>query len=456
MTDNYKIICGDMLQELDKMPECSIDAIVTDPPYELAFMGKSWDASGISFQPTTWEKCLRVLKPGGYLLAFGGSRTYHRIACAIEDAGFEIRDCIMYLFGSGFPKSMNIGLAVDKKNGVESEIVGYVDASMPDFQDAGKKNSINKIGINDGESADRKDYPIYKAQNEWAGWGSCLKPAYEPVVIARKPFEGSLIDNVLKNGVGGLNIDECRVGIGGGTKKDTTNCRDSNGIYGDGLCGGIKMFPEGLGRFPANVILTYDESDYDEVCGDMPIGGQNGTVGKVYSDTSKIYGDYVNKLPFESYGDSGSASRYFYCAKASRRDRDEGLDDFEDKIGGSMNATIDQNLLTGSGNIRNNLRKNIHPTVKPTSLMQYLIRLVSPKGATILDPFMGSGSTGKAVAYENFDRNADYKFIGIELSEEYVEIAKARIEYASKYPVALDTSNLVKKTDTKLKSKKLF
>ena len=434
MTDNYKIICGDMLQELDKMSECSIDAIVTDPPYELAFMGKSWDASGISFQPATWEKCLRVLKPGGYLLAFGGSRTYHRIACAIEDAGFEIRDTIMWLYGSDFPKSMNIGLAVDKKNGVESEIVGYADESMPDFQDAGKKNSINKIGINDGESADRKDYPIYKAQNEWSGWGSCLKPAYEPVIVSRKPFEGSLVDNVLKNGVGGLNIDECRVGIGGGTKKDTTNCRDSNGIYGDGLCGGIKMFPEGLGRFPANVILTYDESDYDEVCGGMPdsIGSSN---QNLYTTSNKYGGNALLKISTPrlsyqlGYNDNGSASRYFYCAKASKRDRDEGLP-------------------------KN--KSNGHPCVKPQSLLQYLIRLVSPKGATILDPFMGSGSTGKAVAYENFDRNADYKFIGIELNEEYVEIAKARIEYAAKYPVALDVTKSTKKSDTKLKSKKLF
>lgn len=428
-TEYYKLINGDMLQELNKLEECSVDCIVTDPPYELGFMGKSWDNAGVSFQSETWKKCLRVLKPGGYLLSFGGTRTYHRIACAIEDAGFEIRDTIMWLYGSGFPKSLNVGLAIDRKNGVESEVIGYADESMPDFQDAGKKNSINKIGINDGESADRKAYPIYQAKNTWNGWGSCLKPAYEPVIVARKPVENSLVDNVLKYGVGGLNIDECRVGVVGGTKKFPVNCRDSKGIYGDGLCGGIKVFPEGLGRFPANVILTYDDTDYDEVCGDMPVGGQNDSISKPYKINNQVYGEYGYCKLWEAYDDFGSASRYFYCAKASKRDRDEGVPP---------------------------TKQNFHPTVKPTSLMQYLIRLVAPKGATILDPFMGSGSTGKAVAYENFDRNADYKFIGIELNADYLNIAEARIDYAVKYPAMIDTKPPTNSKNSTTKVHKLF
>lgn len=422
----------------------SIDAIVTDPPYELSFMGKSWDSAGVSFQKSTWIHCYNVLKPGGYLLAFGGSRTFHRIACAIEDAGFEIRDTIMWIYGSGMPKSMNLGIAIDKHNGVESKVVGTVDA--PDFQDSGKqvKESIgiDKRSFGQAENVKRKFVEIKEAQNEWNGWGSTLKPAYEPIIVARKPFKGSLVENVLEYGVGGINIDECRVPLEDGFEIKTTNRqqRTSTPVFSRDTTGfdntkNTMASASPQGRFPANVVLTYDEIDYDEVCGGFPSRtSPNGSILKDYYQStgdSNIYSKYGDVVPhFESYGDSGSASRYFYCAKASKRDRNDGL----------VN------------------KKNIHVAVKPTSLMQYLVRLVAPKGAIVLDPFMGSGSTGKAVMYENLDRSAGYKFIGIELDAEYCEIANERISYVTGggVPLISDTNdrNETSAPNTELKKSK--
>lgn len=407
---NKTLINGDMLIELDKLEENSIDAIVTDPPYELNFMNKGWDNSGISYQKETWEKCLRVLKPGGYLLAFAAPRTQHRIACAIEDAGFEIRDTIMWVFGDGFPKSMNIGLAIDKKNGVDNRTgnikidgVGTISESGCYYFNNGKDNSM------------KREHEERIAQNKWAGWGTALKPAYEPIVVARKPCEGGCVDNVLKYDVGGINIDECRVPFEN-TQNPTTNplYRVQNGYRSK--CGSdtepstytlkkepMEMNVNAQGRFPANLILTYDDTDFDEVCGEFPENKSSGVKPYERSNRDMVcYGRMCNKSTSYLPGDSGSASRYFYCAKASKRDRNEGL----------------------------NTGKNIHTTVKPVSLMQYLVRLVSPKGSVILDPFMGSGSTGKAVAYENKDRDANYSFVGIELCKEYFDIAEQRIAFA--------------------------
>lgn len=367
--DSYKIYNGDMLDMLQVIEPESIDAIVCDPPYELGFMNKSWDSTGIAFKKETWQNCFEVLKPGGYLLAFGGSRTYHRIACAIEDAGFEIRDCIMYLYGCGFSKSYNIGLAIDKKNGV--------------------------------------------SQNKWQGWGTCLKPAYEPVIVARKPFKGSVVDNIIKYRVGGLNIDECRVGETGGIKKVNIIKNSGSKICRFG-CDGDKI-ETGEGRFPANVITDGSE----EVAEGMP----NTTSTPIAEE---------------------SAMRYFYSAKASKKDRDEGLDAFEERktTDGCIRANVETARKFGANSA---LRKNIHPTCKPTELMQYLVRLVSPKGATILDPFMGSGSTGKAVMFENRERDANYKFVGIELTDEYLPIAQARIEYArDKFKYDLEQEKVTK------------
>ena len=339
--DTYYL--GDCLEVMDKLEADSIDAIITDPPYELDFMGKGWDNAGVSFNKETWVKCLRLLKPGGYLLAFGGSKTFHRIACAIEDAGFEIRDTIMWIYGSGFPKSMNISNVIEAKN---------------------------------------KYNPVDSSAKQWSGWGTCLKPAFEPIIVARKPFKGSLVDNILEHGVGGLNIDECRV-------RNEEQAQLSRNVAS--------------GRFPANII--HDGSE--EATGGMP----------------KTKGCQGNC----------SASRYFYCAKASKRDRDEGLDEFEEKtkVFNGKSQSSSKEIKDVEKRFTTRLR-NTHPTVKPTALMQYLVRLVCPKGSVILDPFMGSGSTGKATAYENKDRNAGYSFIGIEQDEQYLEIAKARIKYANR------------------------
>ena len=367
---DYKLYQGNMLDMLEVIEPNSIDSIITDPPYELNFMGKGWDNSGIAFQTDTWKRCYEVLKSGGYLLAFGGSRTFHRIACAIEDAGFEIRDTIMWLYGSGFPKSMNIGLAIDKKK--------------------------------DGE------YEIKQAQNEWQGWGTALKPSFEPIIVARKPFKGSLVDNVIEYGVGGINIDECRVE---NTNLDNYDLEkrqvskatgsDDDGHFLDQLHNqDAKHGVTDLGRFPANTILTYDEIPSDE------------------------------------------RLRYFYCAKASKKDRDEGLDEFKEKNGVDITGRKENtngliwdggkyaygNAFAGAGSPK----KNTHPTVKPTELMQYLVRLVTPNNGVVLDPFNGSGSTGKAVMYENKERGKNYKYIGIEITKEYLPIAKARIEYVCK------------------------
>lgn len=408
---NWKLYNGNMLDMLQVIEPCSIDSIVTDPPYELNFMGKGWDNSGIAFQPDTWRKCYQVLKSGGYLLAFGGSRTFHRIAVAIEDAGFEIRDVIMWLYGSGFPKSMNIGKAVESKliNG---------SANTQAFKDlAGTKTAAGNWGMSKNSfdygarpsdySADGHERTVdvdYQTElgKKWNGWGTALKPAYEPIIVARKPCVGSTTDNVIEYGVGALNIDGCRIG----TEEHTVNINDFSNQHGNKFGNGESIEKLGertvVGRFPSNTILTYDNSDFQEVCGCMQVG-------------------------FSAYEDSGSASRYFYCAKASKKDRDEGLEGFNDHDGGSYKFRVDGSL---DGEIP--VRKNLHPTVKPTELMQYLIRLVTPKGGRVLDPFNGSGSTGKAVMYENNERGSGYEYVGIELTAEYIPITIARIQYAAK------------------------
>ena len=428
----YQLLHGDCLDKLKELEDNSVDAIVTDPPYGLSFMGKKWDYDVPSQE--IWEECFRVLKQGGHLLSFSGSRTYHRMAVRIEDAGFEIRDQIMWIYGSGFPKSHNIGKAVDKIGGENiSWFIDYVlniieerGITMQDMtklmpSKTGKttgwwynkakyksqgltleqfnliKNALN-LPFDDLEETKREvlgklktnvsvmqniggDYKsgeieVTKGNSEWEGWGTALKPAHEPIVMARKPFKGSVADNVLEHGVGGINIDGCRVDF-----QDTQN--DIN--------------PSG--RFPANII--FDEE-----------------AGKI--------------LDKQSVG----ASRFFYCPKASKKDRNEGCDELEEKEQAhSTNmrcGNCNKLILSGNGDsckCENKLEvrhkaKNHHPTIKPTNLMAYLVRLVTPKGGVVLDPFMGSGSTGKACAVEGM------QFIGIEREQEYLDIAKARIEHA--------------------------
>ena len=374
--NDYKLYKGKMQDILsNEIQSESIDCIITDPPYELNFMNKGWDNSGVAFSKETWEYCFKALKKGGYLLAFGGSRTFHRIACAIEDAGFEIRDCIMWLYGCGFPKSNDIGLKIDKRNGVDNKTGKIL------TNGTGKSDCIVNIA-----SGNHKEYFERKAQNEWGGWGTNLKPAYEPILVARKPIEGSLVNNIIECRVGGINIDECRVGDERFYQKEHTF--PSYGIFGDKTL----YAKEYYGRFPANVI----------------------------TDGSEEVGEGMEQE---------KAMRYFYCAKASTKDRDEGLENFEEVQ--ISDGRIRSNKRTASAFGANpTVKRNIHPTVKPVELMQYLVRLVAPKGATILDCFMGSGSTGKAVMFENRERNANYKFIGIEMTEQYLPIAKSRIDYA--------------------------
>lgn len=425
---------GKMQDELQTIEPESIDAIVTDPPYELNFMNKGWDNSGVAFQKETWGHCFKVLKKGGYLLAFGGSRTYHRICCAIEDAGFEIRDCIMWLYKSGFPKSMNIGLMADKKQGCPNR--GHRIAVANRYHPDGTLEP-------NGELLER-----YEAKTElgkmWKGWGTALKPAYEPVIVARKPFAGSLIDNIIENGVGGLNIDECRVGTETVSIHNAPSGTFAGGDYDRGS--DTESYRESIGRFPANVITDGSEevergfpntkSSGGTVMQPKFGSGSKGTYNLASTGAETFDNGYV------APADEGSAMRYFYCAKASKKDRDEGLDGFDEIStgelqGGRKEGSAGSVWIKADGTTRTNafagngaMKKNPHPTVKPTELMQYLVRLVAPKGATILDPFMGSGSTGKAVMYENAERNANYKFVGVEMTAEYLPIAQARIQYA--------------------------
>lgn len=432
--DSYKIYKGDMLDMLQVIKPESIDAIVCDPPYELGFMNKSWDSTGIAFKKETWQNCFEVLKPGGYLLAFGGSRTYHRIACAIEDAGFEIRDCVMYLYGTGFPKSMDIAKALEGKltlgssnpkdfkklNGEQVTRGNWGYATMQLEQGYRNKNYDTEA---ESETYLGKLEPTTDLAKEWQGWGTCLKPAYEPIIVARKPFKGSVVDNIIKYRVGGINIDECRVKNTNADNYDLEKRQVSKavGSNNDGwFLDKMRNYStkHGVvdnGRFPANVITDGSE----EVAKGMP----NTTSTPIAEE---------------------SAMRYFYSAKASKKDRDEGLDAFEERktTDGCIRANVETARKFGANSA---LRKNIHPTCKPTELMQYLVRLVSPKGATILDPFMGSGSTGKAVMFENRERDANYKFIGIELTDEYLPIAQARIEYArDKFKYDLEQEKVTK------------
>lgn len=436
--DSYKIYNGDMLDMLQVIEPESIDAIVCDPPYELGFMNKSWDSTGIAFKKETWQNCFEVLKPGGYLLAFGGSRTYHRIACAIEDAGFEIRDCVMYLYGTGFPKSMDIAKALEAKltlgssnpkdfkklNGEQITRGNWGYATMQLEQGYRNKNYDTEA---ESETYLGKLEPTTDLAKEWQGWGTCLKPAYEPIIVARKPFKGSVVDNIIKYRVGGLNIDECRVKNTNADNYDLEKRQVSKavGSNNDGwFLDKMRNYStkHGVvdnGRFPANVITDGSE----EVAKGMP----NTTSTPIAEE---------------------SAMRYFYSAKASKKDRDEGLDNLNDGLLRRVRPDKNDDKPTGLNKdprFAPVVRKNIHPTCKPTELMQYLVRLVSPKGATILDPFMGSGSTGKAVMFENRERDANYKFIGIELTDEYLPIAQARIEYArDKFKYDLEQEKVTK------------
>jgi len=372
----HEVVHGDCVEVMRSMDAESVDAIVTDPPYGLGFMGKKWDALPPGRE--VFEECLRVLKPGGHLLALGGSRTYHRLAVAVEDAGFEIRDQIMWVYGSGFPKSLNVLKAIDKSAGAEREVV----AIEPNFGASKAEDGKQAYGDYAGEW--KVTAPATPAARQWQGWGTALKPAHEPIVMARKPLSGTVAQNVLAHGTGGINVDGCRVGSEGGTRKAG---KQKFGWDGSDTGQPVNVEPIDAGRWPANLI--HDGSQ-------------------------------------EATQNMGDAARYFYCAKASKRDRNEGLEEMPLLTGGQATNRADgsagvNNPRAGAGRTGGN--RNTHPTVKPTDLMRYLVRLVTPPGGTVLDPFAGSGSTGKAAALEGF------AFIGIEKEEEYVELARARIKH---------------------------
>ena len=403
------LLNGDCIKQMQKLIDdgVQVDSVVTDPPYHLTsivkrfgkegsapaqegtdgafvrassgFMGKEWDGGDIAFRPETWELALKLLKPGGHILAFSASRNYHRMAVAIEDAGFEIRDQMMWLYGSGFPKSLNIG----------------------------------------------------------DGWGTALKPAHEPIVMARKFIEGTNKQNKEKYGTGGLNIDGCRIEGEGNTERKITNrkTRSEDGVWTDGNSG---MKAEGSqfadadpkGRFPSNVMHDGSEVVKDIFPTTSKSAGGGGT--KTISKNKTVFtGGWGNKEYDETigYGDESSAARYFYCPKTSKAEKNKGLDSFETKksgmSGGAQSKGEGYDKGQGIGLNRVIERKNTHPTVKPIELMKYLCRMVTPKGGTVLDPFMGSGSTGCAAKDEGFN------FIGIEKEKEYFDIADARIKVTS-------------------------
>jgi DNA modification methylase len=427
---------GDCLEVMSSMTDSSVDSIVTDPPYELGFMGKSWDASGIAYNVDMWREALRVLKPGGHLLAFSGSRTYHRMTCAIEDAGFEIRDQIMWVYGSGFPKSLDVSKAIDKtrrrdyvlaavelgltipgnnlhdwtkaehapgdkwwsefKAVLSPEQWGEIERAVIGQRTTGIGTGGGTVAIM-GDGSRDITAPATGAARQWEGWGTALKPAHEPICVARKPLVGTVAANVLEFGTGALNIDGCRVG----TETISTHSRGVNGAFpkrpgetsaeqsGRTVDQREKLdHSERTGRWPANLI--HDGSD--EVCAAFPDAkGQQGRSSDSQRTRANTYGELSdNGKEYEPRGDTGSGARFFYCAKASKSDRGEG---------------------------------NTHPTVKPTELMCYLVRLVTPPGGLVLDPFMGSGSTGKAVMREGL------RFVGVDMTPEYVGIAAARIKY---------------------------
>lgn len=386
------------------MPDACVDSVVTDPPYELGFMGKKWDASGIAYSINLWSEVLRVLKPGGHLLAFGGTRTYHRMTCAIEDAGFEIRDSIHWMYGSGFPKSLDV-----EKNGA-------------------------------GEA--------------WKGWGTALKPAHEPVVMARKPLAGTIVETVLRYGTGAINVDGCRVqtsdNLNGGAYSGTERKRPNYSAVDIAaeapltrLRRGIGDFSPPNGRWPANVLLSHSEECGDGCAEGCPVAELDRQSGTSRSSKGKPRGasqpgdGWGMTATGAEYDDAGGASRFFnvfepddaapfvYAAKPSTRERDAGLDALSEKSGHEVCDR--QEGSAGANNPRAGVRtsrKNTHPTVKGQSLMRHLCRLVTPPGGVVLDPFAGSGSTLVAAISEGF------RCIGIEREEEYVAIVRARVEHA--------------------------
>jgi site-specific DNA-methyltransferase (adenine-specific) len=428
----YQILHGNNLDILPTLADNSIDSIVTDPPYELGFMGKRWDSSGIAYSVELWQQCLRVLKPGGHLLAFSGSRTYHRMVVAIEDAGFEIRDMISWISNKTFPKSLNIGKAIDKAAGAEREVIGKHSAPAGKSAVMTGSRSVTEAGFwARGDTDVDITAPATDEAKQWDGWGTGLKPTVEPIVMARKPVEGTIANNVLTYGTGGLNIDGSRIRMTAEDEKKSYNNWKPEGyeakenIYdiGNKI---IASEQNSQGRWPANLILDEDTAELlDEQSGITKGKPGMTNLGKFsFTVGEKVEG--VKHGSQKGLGDTGGASRFFYVAKASKRDRNEGLEELGESVAGSYSGNVANkgNKIGAQPDKPNQPAKNFHPTVKPTSLMEYLIKLVTPPGGVVLDPFTGSGSTGKAAILQGFD------FIGIEMTEEYLPIIEGRLKHA--------------------------
>ncbi|MEV0616120.1 DNA methyltransferase [Nonomuraea sp. NPDC050404] len=401
--DMVTVHVGDCRQVLPRvLADDSVDAICCDPPYELSFMGRGWDASGVAFDPVTWSECLRVAKPGAHLLAFGGTRTWHRVAVAIEDAGWELRDTIMWIYGSGFPKSLDVGKAIDRAAGAKREVIG----NTADFsgRTVGRGTSAGYHG--DLVSGHCRDItaPATEEAARWDGWGTALKPGWEPIILARKPLAGTVAQNVQAYGTGALNIDACRIEAGPRPLRlsDRTN---GNDVYGDGLHGSYAAGETSIGRWPANVVFTHhaacvEDGPCEPDCPVADLDRQSGKVGGhsvgrlsrtyQYAQRSQVPSDQ----PFD-YGDSGGASRFFpvfrYEAKAPASERPK-LDD-----------------------------GTAHATVKPLDLIRWLTRLITPPGGLVLDPFGGSGTTAEAATIEGF------RSVLVELEPPHAELIKARL-----------------------------
>jgi len=485
-----EVICGDNIEIMKTLPDNSIDACITDPPYGLEFMGKEWDSfdrfgrageegdndlkvkKNFKILPRFFKsdmhnyqqwcqewgnELLRILKPGAFLLAFGGTRTHHRLICGIEDAGFEIRDCMMWIYSQGFPKSLNIGKAIDKLQGNNREIVGNYIA--PD----GNERHNNK------EKYDTVDYGIFKTNrikdkgnSEWEGWGTALKPACEPIVVARKPLsENTVALNVLKWGTGGINIDGTRIGYKNEEDKESarfgtqTDIRGGNyntnkPSHGD-ICA-KNVLSSNEGRFPSNIIFDEEAGkELDIQTGILKSGymspnlhKRDKTMGK-YQSPHGIYGKFNNQYLMETYGDIGGASRFFYCAKAGVREKNEGLEELplrkSELNSGGIGRKCSVEKRTMDNNINALKAKNIHPCVKPIALMEYLVNLVCSKNGIVIDLFSGSGTT--AIACGNLGR----KYIAIEKEKEYCKISEARLKYWS------DVQNNRQKGVVKVESK---
>ena len=462
------LLKGDCLEQLKKLPDNSVDSIVTDPPYGLEFLDKSWDSfkgagkveradegmdeshpfrdgaprieygfggeASANFQKWFTEiatECLRVLKPGGHILAFGASRTYHRLACAVEDAGFEIRDSIHWTYGTGFPKSMDISKQLDKKAGVErTEVIGSKQVVKATDSREDRPN-VSGYGIKPNQKGEMVSIdvlaPATPEAKEWSGWGTALKPSHEPIVVGRKPLEGTVATNVLKYGTGGLNIDGTRVPTNGETIE--LGGRSTIGPTGEGWGSAWQGDDDAvanrnewaqlaiekandLGRWAANTILTHDPNCGKRCEPSCPIG----EIDSTHKDKQGGVSRFFNIL---DYGEADYPA-FLYVAKPTKKEKNSGLD-------GLPEGKADQRDDKGAGiwASKNAVQSNIHPTVKPVALMRHLIRLVTPPNGVVLDPFLGSGTTAVAAILEG------KQWVGCEITEDYWSIIKARTEWAT-------------------------